>query len=484
MCALLGLVQFGATLVTAPSRLPSFTLVGNCLSLLLILIVAVTAGLTCLTQLLTLGRIDWNQLLPHESVALPGWDEEFSVALLRLATACMESSKLGGMGNELALIEVPRESFVDLKPTTTMTTTPSADPRPFQEIKLYHASPARGFANQIQKIVSPNPSPSNTFTPPSGASSHSISTTAPYARFARACARALARLAWFALGWVPGGRNVVFKLGVEVPRRIGTRWRERPRWSWRQFRWTPTPPAAGIAEEENESTEASIEDPHNGRLFSQATSRPPEDDDELEKDDEDEEENAWTRFVLGRTYAPAEDLSEDDDPTFSPLSWSRPRSTSTSSSSTASSSKEEGDEDEEMSDAEADRLATYTDLLCSSTSASQQLPPAPELLLAHLASPSALTRARYRAHASGFDAFEAAVLSCRRGRASAAAAENETDGAEWDRERRRNCVVCVTEPREVVLWPCACLALCEVSYPYFHVPEPKMTLELTRILSA
>ena len=34
---------------------------------------------------------------------------------------------------------------------------------------------------------------------------------------------------------------------------------------------------------------------------------------------------------------------------------------------------------------------------------------------------------------------------------------------QWEEERRRMCVVCVSEEREVILWPCACLALCDVS---------------------
>ena len=98
VCGLVGLVHFTVTLFTSPTRLPSFTFLTNLLALVLIVIIALTVALNGLTQLLTVGTIVPTQLLPHESM-WPNWNDEFSLALLKAGTACMESSKLGGLSN-------------------------------------------------------------------------------------------------------------------------------------------------------------------------------------------------------------------------------------------------------------------------------------------------------------------------------------------------------------------------------------------------
>lgn len=78
------------------------------------------------------------------------------------------------------------------------------------------------------------------------------------------------------------------------------------------------------------------------------------------------------------------------------------------------------------------------------------------ILLAHMTSGGTLTRRRYAAlrndQGQG-DTFTELALSRR-----AELAPRQHD--EWDEERRRACVVCMTQPRDIIVWPCRCLLMC------------------------
>ncbi|KAF8275143.1 hypothetical protein EI94DRAFT_1712450 [Lactarius quietus] len=111
----------------------------------------------------------------------------------------------------------------------------------------------------------------------------------------------------------------------------------------------------------------------------------------------------------------------------------------------------------DTSDDEVDTLALYTDL--STTASSSATAP---LLLAHMtdASPSPLTRRRYRNLVSGQrdvaghekSAWEA-FTDGKSGKVSRQGPPNN--------EPRRNCVICTVEERQIICWPCRCLALCD-----------------------
>ncbi|KAH9079298.1 hypothetical protein EDB83DRAFT_2341847 [Lactarius deliciosus] len=84
------------------------------------------------------------------------------------------------------------------------------------------------------------------------------------------------------------------------------------------------------------------------------------------------------------------------------------------------------------------------------------------LLLAHMTntSPSPLTRRRYRNLVSGqLDVIDheesawGAFVDDKRGKASQQNPANT--------ESRRNCVICTVEERQIICWPCRCLALCD-----------------------
>jgi len=164
---------------------------------------------------------------------------------------------------------------------------------------------------------------------------------------------------------------------------------------------------------------------------------------DLRGDDEGEERDIiYEKFLLGDTLS-------DDDEDFDPSSDSRFPPGSPTSTSDGEISDEDGPDSGET-------VQLYADL-STDTTASSSAP----LLLAHMVntSTSPLTRLRYRKlvhvpddqHES--DDWQAFVQSRREAKSSATA----PDGLD---EVRRNCVICTVEPREIICWPCRCLALC------------------------
>lgn len=78
----------------------------------LLIIILLTLSLHILTQILLEGRITRPFLGPSPVYQLR-WDEDFSVALLRLGTASLDATSAAGLGNELAGINVNSELELD-----------------------------------------------------------------------------------------------------------------------------------------------------------------------------------------------------------------------------------------------------------------------------------------------------------------------------------------------------------------------------------
>ncbi|EMD38242.1 hypothetical protein CERSUDRAFT_113400 [Gelatoporia subvermispora B] len=156
--------------------------------------------------------------------------------------------------------------------------------------------------------------------------------------------------------------------------------------------------------------------------------------------EEDELDVVYERFLRG-------DALSDDDDEFDPFSDRPPTPESPASTS-------DGEMSEEVAE-DSETVQLYADL-STDTATSSSAP----LLLAHMVntSTSPLTRLRYRrlvrapVDQQDTDDWQSFALSRRQ--AKAGAPPDELD------ERRRNCVVCTVEPREVICWPCRCLALC------------------------
>lgn len=76
-------------------------------------VIVVTAALHALTMLLTEGHVDTSRLIFTPS-NLPSADDDYQVAILKMATACLQSTRLNGLSRELVAIEVPEKSYVEL----------------------------------------------------------------------------------------------------------------------------------------------------------------------------------------------------------------------------------------------------------------------------------------------------------------------------------------------------------------------------------
>ncbi|VDB82846.1 unnamed protein product [Peniophora sp. CBMAI 1063] len=150
------------------------------------------------------------------------------------------------------------------------------------------------------------------------------------------------------------------------------------------------------------------------------------------RDEVDTNHDLYRRFLSGETVS-------DDEEDF------HPRSTS----AVPDSEDEESDTPDSPVEEDTEHLAATA---LSDASAS--------LLLAHMSSPnSALTRRRYSRVQAGeeqeqptVDAWERFVEDKRR----AAQLQQDTSS-----ESRRLCVICTCEERQIICWPCRCLALCD-----------------------
>ncbi len=148
-----------------------------------------------------------------------------------------------------------------------------------------------------------------------------------------------------------------------------------------------------------------------------------------------DQRDIYERFLSGEV------LSDDDDDDFSPPKSSVPPHDDDDDSDG------DGDAGVDAPDDEIDTLALFTDHCAASSSSTSR-----SVLLAHMTdtSSSPLTRRRYRSLVPGQEdaertAWEAFVNS-RRGVANRPGPPGN--------EPRRNCVICTTEERQIICWPC------------------------------
>lgn len=97
--------------------------------LCLMAVIGLTVFLHALTILLTeapsqqaggWGTIDWGRLV-FSSSNLPSRDDDFSLALCKLGTACLQSTRQSGLSREMVAIEVPERTYVEVDDDVTRT---------------------------------------------------------------------------------------------------------------------------------------------------------------------------------------------------------------------------------------------------------------------------------------------------------------------------------------------------------------------------
>jgi hypothetical protein len=349
----------------------------------------------------------WSNLLPHEGVN-PSIEDDFGVALLKLGTACMEATQYSGLRNELVGIEERSGPQLSLSAIGSEVIKPLANVGGFN---------AEITDIQVSQLELPN------------------TRNAYYAglnSFWKAFGKTLLGFGWMIVLSTPVGRKAV-KICQSSWKR---RWWYGPRqWTfWRRAAWAEPEryrrqviTARQIWESHVEAARARAEFPltTGGLRRRRLTARARDEDNTRSYDD----------FLTGEVGSDDEDEQED---------WDDEDADSDGTVTVMADDEDVPEHEPEL----------YRDLMQDSSEPSFALQP---VLMAHLTSSSSspLTRRQYASILSTATSSRSLtpsrmeeVVHERR----VAMAGRTSD--EWDEERRKSCIVCMTEPRDTILWPC------------------------------
>ncbi|KAI0700447.1 hypothetical protein BC835DRAFT_1266294 [Cytidiella melzeri] len=396
--------------IFATSSYPLPTLIPSLVETFLILIVLTTLALNALTQILTTGGIRGPLigLIGHAGTLAPRWDEDFGVVLFRLGTASVEATCVKGFGNEVGGVEAGKMlaaqqerdgGVVELNRSGVVSVYNARTSVGSSSGRVRTTAIKRGFWNEIKHVKAST-------------------------RQEDLWADSLLNVPWYR-GF---GRFVVQLWGLA--KRV-----------WVVVKRLVTGRCAYGGEEQ-----------HGGSLPEtllnrRSSSREPS----LSAEDQ---VDVYERFLRGEHVG---DEDDEDDGDFDPDS---PALDILSTSDVEGDSE---DEQESSSDGEGEGLADdaislYADLSQDASAPSSTSTSAP-LLLAHLTTSGALTRRRYSnlfslGPSSSLSNGEAEWIMERR-------STKMQDRHDEDDESRRNCVICTAEERQIICWPCRCLALCD-----------------------
>ncbi|KZT53492.1 hypothetical protein CALCODRAFT_51024 [Calocera cornea HHB12733] len=410
---LLGQAHFLYVITHQIRAYPAFSFLGGILELLFLLAILLSLLLRALTQLLLDGSLS-PSILGHPA-GLPGWEDDWGVAVLKLAQAGLyDLSRRAGLANELVeLNEQAREPEVHLSKTRAELLLPAL-PSSSVPGSGQARAPQFGFNREIRSIK--------------------VRADAERAGGVYGFSE-LARASWRLLRTVGA-----------VARGVHRRWILKPH------------EPAGEGEGEG------VEREGRGALSGAGVEGGVGGGSGEGVDAEGEEERVWRRFLQGVE----EDEDEDED-------W---RADGTDEDEEGEEDDSEGADparDGQSADEGADvreEYPLYSDLLQPLASLDQPDPAALSLapvLVAHLTSPHALTRRRYQAlmlhppDTSASSDPNAADTAEWRAFLAQRRSERSQAQVDWARssETALMCAVCMSEPRAVVCWPCRCLAMCD-----------------------
>ncbi|KAI0089994.1 hypothetical protein BDY19DRAFT_941804 [Irpex rosettiformis] len=412
--------------IFATSAYPLPTLVPSLVETFLIFIVLTTLALNALTQILTTGGIRGPLigLIGHAGTLAPRWDEDFGVVLFRLGTASVEATCVKGFGNEVGGVEAGKLSDNPLRRPTFSRHGRSQ----FGRKLAIKAAQQERDGGLIELNRSGVVSVYNARTAVGGR----VKTTAIKKGFWNEIKHVKASTRQEEL-WADSLLNVPWYRGlgkfvIQMWRLVKRVWVVMKR---------HVVGRGGEDVHENAPSEASDRRSASRELSLSA----------------DEREDVYERFLRGEDLG---DEDDEDDGDFNPDSHV---SDIASASDVEEESEQEEDGDEEDGEGMAnDTLSLYADL-SQDTSASSSSLTNPSVLLAHLASSGALTRQRYTnllqlGPANSMLDSDAEWIMERR------TVKSQHRSLEDD-ESRRNCVICTAEERQIICWPCRCLALCD-----------------------
>ncbi|GMK53709.1 hypothetical protein CspeluHIS016_0102950 [Cutaneotrichosporon spelunceum] len=420
VCGTLGLAAFTHSLWTQQLRFPSFSFLTHLLALVLSVVIGCTLVVRAITLLFTHGYIPspvLKNLLPHEG-ALPSIEDDIGVALLKLGIACLESTQFSGLRNELAPIK-------EAQPEVRI----FGDSVEMLGVKTGNG----GFDTRIDNIQAEELQDPNVENP----------YLEHISRFWAAGVLLARNIFWTTVlsTWV--GRDL-YRLTWRMYQ--GQWWYGPRQWTfWRRRAWDPprrhtgTEPPLLIAWALAKRRHRALERVRGLHVIP----REPAIAEATALD--------WTYDQVLRGEV---EVADDDD------DWA------SDGSEVSAETESEGEEDE---------AALYRDLVRgkSQMEGSEGGDAIQPILLAHLTSTSSspLTRRRYAQIMSASPASSAPARALTTATApnlnpladAIVALQRETLDAqrdEYDEERRRLCVICMVQTRDVILWPCRCLLMC------------------------
>jgi len=391
--SILGLAHFHSVIWLSDSSYPLLNFAPCLFESSLLAVIFLALFLNVFTQIITEGHVS-RVLFGHQAALLPKWDEDFSVALLRMGTASFEVSSVLGLGHEVggisAIIPLPlnEPGSVELNRCGVASLFPAVEG--FGK----HRRSKKGFSNEIKTVRA--------------------SSTEGDLWLDMVWYRELAQ---FAVGLARCIRGLIV-------------------FSWSVLRWRSRSPNLHSRREANR-----------GEVAKSERNRDP--------GVKESEEELYARFVRGE---PIHDDDEDDDD-FEYRQSEIERDGSASPTSSTFEDDDEGCEEEDLQQDASETVSLFSDLSSSPsglTSAS--------VLLAHMTdnSSSPMTRRRFQhlvsAPSQSSDSLVSDwtdVAAKRRSPSSGTGNEDSID------EARRNCVICTVDPRQIICWPCRCLALCD-----------------------
>lgn len=351
----------------------------------------------------------------------PRRDDDFVLAVIRYGAATLESTAMKGLNNEVAGLSQPSSTWVELRPSSNsshaaiMASNPDFPDMPQA---VYTSNP---LANEVQTIKAVTDSPMELGI------SESPTLTKEIKRFARALV-----LLWQLFIVAP----LADKLGVSKLSAGNGRLPKTLRW-------------LGVRPPQSQAKRAGVAQELRSLFDAKTRKRvgvTPKDDDDV--DDLDYAPSDTTSDESGGTSSEDDDESESSDQDYDLHADSR--------------------RSREVSPAFSE--ADVTDLLQEGDY--RDLTP---MLIAHMqagnGSNSPMTRQRYRslmpgtfAQSTSETALTTAIaIRRRKGTSPVPPIGSTTQRDVWDDSTFQTsslCVVCCTEQRSIVLWPCRCLALC------------------------
>lgn len=389
----LGLAHFHSVLWLSDSSYPLLNYVPSLFDSTLLAVVFLALFLNVFTQIATEGTVS-RFLFGHQAALLPKWDEDFSVALLRLGTASFEASSVLGLGNQVGGVAAVLPLPLDELGTVELNRLGVASLSPAIEGSIKYRRFKKGFANEIKTVR--------------------VTSTGGDIWLDMVWCRELARLG---VGVVRCGRGLIMKF-----------WNVLRRRSRRPPNFPPRRVAVRSETAKNERNQ--------------------------DLDTEDDEEELYERFMRGELMHEDED---DEDLEYRPSETEQ-----NGSASPTSSRSEHGDEDNEE---ESQQDANETVSLFSDLSSAPSAVTSASVLLAHMTdnSSSPMTRQRFQHLMSAPSQRSNSLLSDWTDVAATRRSSSSGTGMHDDsqNEARRNCVICTVEPRQIICWPCRCLALCD-----------------------